>query len=553
MRKILSINWSKLILIISLLPLFSFGQDILSSGQVHGNFQLDAQYYLEDSTIGAPEVPEKMGMNAFANIIYTNKNFEAGVRYESYLNPLQGYDTRYKGNGFAYRYAKYTNDDFEITVGNFYEQFGTGLIFRAYEERNLGYDNAVDGIRVKYNPFKGVTVKGIAGYQRNFWEKSEGIIRGIDGEIFINDLVKKYQDSKTRVTIGGSFISKFQSDQDPLYKLPENVGCYGGRLSVSRGKINVYSEYAYKINDPSGVNGFIYKPGESLLIETSYSPKGLGVSLAVKRVDNMNYRTDRAATGSSLNINYLPALTKLHTYSLSAIYPYATQPNGEMGLSGTINYKFKKDTKIGGKYGTAVALNYSRVNSIDKTAIDSLTPIGQKGTLGYESEFFKIGDRKYYEDFNIEITKKFNKKIKGVFSWVNMMYNIDVNQGHAGQPDVYANIAIADVSYRLKDRNSVRLELQHLSTHQDERNWALALVEYSTKHWFFALMDQYNYGNDDSEKQIHYYTASVGYNKNTSRIALSYGKQREGILCVGGVCRAVPAANGLTLTLTSSF
>ena len=59
-------------------------------GDVHGNFQATAQYYLPDSTIGAPNVPEKMLMNGFANIIYTKGKFTAGIRYESYLNTLQG-------------------------------------------------------------------------------------------------------------------------------------------------------------------------------------------------------------------------------------------------------------------------------------------------------------------------------------------------------------------------------------------------------------------------------------------------------------------------------
>jgi len=71
--------------------------------------------------------------------------------------------------------------------------------------------------------------------------------------------------------------------------------------------------------------------------------------------------------------------------------------------------------------------------------------------------------------------------------------------------------------------------------------------------WFFALGDQWNYGNEVSEQQIHYTSASVGFIKNANRISLTYGKQREGILCVGGVCRKVPAANGFTLTLISSF
>jgi len=34
---------------------------------------------------------------------------------------------------------------------------------------------------------------------------------------------------------------------------------------------------------------------------------------------------------------------------------------------------------------------------------------------------------------------------------------------------------------------------------------------------------------------------------------VNYGRQRAGIFCVGGVCRQVPAANGLTLSVTSTF
>jgi len=48
-----------------------------------------------------------------------------------------------------------------VTVGNYYEQFGSGMIFRSYEERGLGYDNAMDGVRIKYVPYKGVYLKGV--------------------------------------------------------------------------------------------------------------------------------------------------------------------------------------------------------------------------------------------------------------------------------------------------------------------------------------------------------------------------------------------------------
>jgi hypothetical protein len=66
-------------------------------------------------------------------------------------------------------------------------------------------------------------------------------------------------------------------------------------------------------------------------------------------------------------------------------------------------------------------------------------------------------------------------------------------------------------------------------------------------------MDQYNYGNSHPEKRLHYLLGSFGYTKDNSRFMFMYGKQRAGILCIGGVCRPVPATNGLTFTFTHSF
>jgi hypothetical protein len=46
---------------------------------------------------------------------------------------------------------------------------------------------------------------------------------------------------------------------------------------------------------------------------------------------------------------------------------------------------------------------------------------------------------------------------------------------------------------------------------------------------------------------------TCGYIKGSTRFTVSYGRQRAGLFCVGGVCRFVPANNGLTLSFTQSF
>ncbi len=547
------------LLVLFLLPSIKlYSQSILPQGfipgEVHGNFQSDLQYYNSDTSIGAPEVPEKVLMRGFANINYTLGNFSAGLRYESYLATLQGFDSRYDGNAIPYRYATYQNEKLNVTVGSFYEQFGNGLIFRSYEQWGLGYDNAMDGIRLKYEPLKGVYLKGVIGKLRKFMGSGPGVVRGLDLEFSLADMFDSLF-NKTNIIIGGGMISKYQSDQNSTYNLPENVAAFAGRLNIISGKFNIGAEYAYKINDPSAANSYIYKDGESFLFTASYSTKGLGILLTAKRVDNMDFRSDRAAAGSELNINYIPAITKVHTYSLAAYYPYATQPLGEMGLQGDIIYKIKKGSPLGGKYGTSILVNYSTVFGIKRTAVNDTTAIGESGTLGYKSNFFDIGDTKYFEDLNINISRKFSKKFKAAVSFMYFEYNKDVIQGFGNQyGTIYGNVAVADLTFKLKPKNTIRVELQNLYTKQDDGSWGMMLVEYTiAPHWFVAAFDEYNYGNKKSNKRFHYFTAQVGYKNKGNTFTLGYGRQRAGIFCVGGVCRNVPASNGVTLAITSSF
>lgn len=535
-------------------------QDFLQGGRVSGNFQLDAQIYKADSIIGAEEVKEKMLLNSFANLLYSNGNFNAGMRFETYLNPMLGYDKRYRGTGVPYWFGSWRNEQFEITVGNFYEQFGSGMVLRSYEERNLGYDNAFKGAKVKFTPTDGVILKGLVGTQRFFWEQGPGIVRGLDGEFALNDIFDKEGKFKTRVTLGGSFVSKFQDLEEisiipgEQLILPANVAAMAARFNISHGGFAIDGEYANKANDPSANNNFIYKNGESMLLQASYSTKGFGAIVSAKRTDNMSYKSKRTEKDNVLDINYLPALTRQHAYSLSAMYPYATQANGEMALQGQVNYKIKRGSLIGGKYGTDITVNYSRVTSIKMDTVAGGGYIGKPGTLGYESPFFAFGDELYFQDFNIEIQRKFTSNFKALVSFVHLDYNKNLLEGKTGYSNVNANIIIADMTYKFNSTNALKLEYQQLFTKQDKGDWLQFQLEYTiAPKYFVTVIDQYNYGNDDKDLRIHYPIVSAGYTNGANRLTASYGKQRQGILCVGGVCREVPASNGFTITLTSSF
>ena len=156
---------------------------------------------------------------------------------------------------------------------------------------------------------------------------------------------------------------------------------------------------------------------------------------------------------------------------------------------------------------------------------------------------------------NVELTKKFSKELSLIFDYSYIEYNQNVIEGKANPWDlIYANVFVADLTWRITKKSALRTELQALTTDQDKGDWGTILMEYTyAPHWYVFIMDQHNYGNDDEKKRLHYYNVGGGYNNKGTRVSLSYGRQREGIFCVGGVCRNVPASNGFYFSLTQSF
>ena len=559
----------------------------VENAQVNGSFQIDGQYYQVDEAIGITEESingNVFGTNGFGKINYSLGNFTAGIRYEAYLPPMSGFDKRLQGVGIANYYASYDNGTVAVTLGDIYDQFGNGFIFRTYEEWALGFDNSLRGMRVIYRPTAGVSLKAVYGKQRFYWDsydqnQKRGVVRGIDGEWDLNQSIKALNDSKFRTTVGASFISKYQAKAShATYTLPKNVGAFDGRINLGYGRFAFTTEYAYKINDPSAFNNYTYHAGQAILSSLSYSQKGLGVILQVKRVDNMSYKSDYSLGKNDLDINFIPPINYTHTHSLPAIYSYATQPLGEMAMQLQINYTIPKKTIIGGKYGTKITLDFSQVNDIKRNYIlaegqEAPAHIaGQSGTIGYTSPFFAVGDHKFFHDFNIEIERRLSKKWKLIAQYINLYYDMETIEGHPGAEVVKANIAFVDLSYKITNKQSIRFELQHLwdnvnaktadmnkvNSHLDNYkkrgNWAAALVEYTiAPKWFVSIADKYNYSNPVADNRDHYYTASVGYIKESTRIVLTGGRQSEGMVCVGGVCRVVPASSGVSLSITTSF
>jgi len=77
------------------------------------------------------------------------------------------------------------------------------------------------------------------------------------------------------------------------------------------------------------------------------------------------------------------------------------------------------------------------------------------------------------------------------------------------------------------------------------------MVEYGVAPYFTCFVsDLYNY---QGNKRAHYYNTGFAISKGDLNFSLRYGRQKKGVLCVGGVCTQVPAFSGFVAGLTVAF
>lgn len=524
--------------------------------QLTGSIQSDVLIPQEDEKIGTEDYSEWGLTNTFVELNATSKYVDAGARLEYLDHPLPGFEKDYAGWGVPYFYVKGKYKNAELTLGNFYEQFGSGFILRTYEERSLGIDNSLRGGRLVFKPFKGVTVKALGGQQRRYWDYNESWVMGGDVELNIDQWSKKMLESGTYLTLGASVVDKYEEDEDIMVdathrlNLPENVFAYDLRANLQTGNWNILAEYAQKQQDPNEWNDYIYRKGYVAMLSTSYSKSGMSMLVQAKRSDNMGYRSMRRLPLSAQNtsyINHLPAFTMDHTYALAAHYPYATNPDGEWAYQAELTYNFKRRTLLGGKYGTKVKVNFSHVHSIEQNP-HTLDNGMVQGSNGYGSAFWKWGDSKYYQDLNVQVEKKLSKDFKLNLMYMNQYYNKTAVEGHGGM--IHSDIFVAEGKYKINNKLTLRGEAQYLSTKDDLGDWAFGLLELSfLPNWMFTVSDEWNCGETD----LHYYNASVTFTKNAHRLQLGYARTREGFNCSGGVCRWIPASKGATLSYNYNF
>ena len=470
--------------------------------------------------------------------------------------PLLNYSPNFENTNISTLKFEYNVKDLNVVFGSIYEQFGSGTSLRTWEDKSLGINNSLLGLNVNYKLTDEINLTSLIGQQKKGFKYSKGFVFGLDSEIDISQLI----DSNSTFLFGLSYVGR--NDQEIKSESFDNLtNLYSARIDYSGNSFYTNLEITQKSNNPILVFGtpsdtFI-KKGSAYLLNTGFFNKGLGLDFTFRRLENMTLYSEIAAAGNEFNesiVNYLPALTKQHDYSLTNLYVYAAQPDvnfyvedltkaGEIGFQTDLYYSFKKESFFGGKYGTSIAANFSLWNNLG----------GKYDFLNqsYKTDFFSFGE-KYFSELSFEIRKKWSESFENIFLYVNQYYDKRMIEFESGQ--VKSNIFVVDNTFKINDKKSFRLELQHLSTKNDNKNWYAYGIEYNISSSFSIYYNNlYNYQNPDEDKKINYYNFGGSYTMGMNRLALNYGRQRGGLVCTGGICRYVPESTGITFSIITSI
>src|SRR5690348_2409636 len=152
-----------------LCALSMLGTGAYAQGNLSGDLMMNVNFFQRDSAINAANNPlydnYLSGGEAWLGLRYNNnKGFTATLRFDAFhnsnlYNPIQALNKSGVGAWSVSQKWK----DLTVTAGYIYDQIGSGILFRAYEDRGLLIDNALVGVHLRYDITPNVFVKAFTG------------------------------------------------------------------------------------------------------------------------------------------------------------------------------------------------------------------------------------------------------------------------------------------------------------------------------------------------------------------------------------------------------
>ena len=531
---------------------------------IFGQFQTRANFFLRDSLIGAANIPQYdhqlFGSESWLNLQADYQGFSLSLRFDFFNNsnlliPTDSYTAQGIGNFLIEK----TMDKLNLSVGYMYDQIGSGLIFRSFEERSLLIDNALAGIKLKYQLLPDLFVKAFAGRQKRQFDLYPAIIRGFQSEYFqsfiagnknltwapgigivartiddasMNNLVSTLQ----TYTSSEIFVPKFNTYAGTFYQTLQYGAFRWYAEAANKTKDTYIDPFAVTLLKGDTLVGNRYKQGLGFIFYStiSYATEAIGITLEGKRTKNFSFKTRPQELLNRGNLNFLPPLTRVNSFRLNTRYNPAAQELEEWSWQGDIQVRLSDDLSMN--------LNHS---GMQMTAEEPL-----------------------YREWFLELTKQ-NETQHWSVGIQRQLYNQQFYEFKPGAPTVKTVTPFAEIEMDAGKGKSLRIEAQTLFMNKgsdlqlnDYGHWIFGLAEYVLNpKWKFSISDMFNWKpgrfspKDKLNKSIplHFPRFDVYFQPGNNLFSLSYIKQVEGVICTGGICRLEPAFSGVRLSLNSSF
>jgi len=310
---------------------------------IWGQINYSGDSYLEYSI---DNKSKKTYFEDWTNVSFGYDKIEFNIEYQLHLPP-QKYSLDKEGQGIYQRSVRYTTENLKFIIVNFYTMLGSGLTFRSFKNKQLRWDNDIDGVYLNFdNSF--FDMKFFGGKIRDLSGDRHGPVAGAEIKLI------KFENFNTGFTY--VVLGEEKNNQ-------KKWGSIYTKLNFPFG--DIYAEIAQK--EKFDKNHAVYLSGsffiKDFIITTEYKDyKGFDIT------EGATYNTP-------------PTVVKEHEFTLLNRHQRVLNANNEKGYLAEMSYPFFEDNLI--------TFVYSRTDN-------------QKNNLLYEEIFSKV-DITLFDKYDVHI------------------------------------------------------------------------------------------------------------------------------------------------------
>lgn len=483
-------------------------------------------------------------------------NLSIGLRYEMDDPSEVGRSFQ----GLRRRWIQYKKDRVELQAGDVTALFGRGLTLNLFESRPLNYDTWLDGLYGQFEKLwskeehelrPSVAIQGVAGKLDYFDVLHPENEPAPDMRISARAVNGEFGLYGRKLLLGTSFLQAF-TERDVVFfgtkVTKREINQPGAYLNFFTGEFEGFLEWSEPrmfISQLADADTNVSRKGRALYGSLSYANEDFGATIEFKDYKyNLYDPYDAFQTDfSKLPLSSPPEVYKENVYTSMTRLTHAVNFNDEIGAQVEFNITALEELGI--------TLNASAASRHRGFKEDTATfRLAQSGTANvfpnFNPEFapfweiFAEFDHEFsdldYVKLAVQRTSNYDN------NYLKMATTVAAKTQIATAED-QSFLAILEHQWVFDEGRTIedKTYLNELLTLQ----YSLPIINFGG---IFDFSTRY-------EKPHHIWPqvfASVRVGDSHTAL-VSYGSERGGLNCTGGICRVVPAFEGLRFTLTSQI